>query len=371
MKTQKDFKLGFGLMRLPKNPDGSIDIPQTAKMADAFLAAGGTHFDTAYIYDRGDSEKAFRLAVAERYPRDRYTLSSKLCAWQQCSCEAEAKQQFFTSLERTGAGYFDIFFLHALQRNNYRKYDEYHLWDFLREQKEKGLVRHIGFSFHADAELLEELLAAHPEVDVVLMQINYVDWEHPGFVARACYDVAARHGKSIVVMEPLKGGALARPPKRVSQILQAADPQASYVSWALRFVASLDAVDIVLSGMSDLAQMEENLSLMKDFHPLSEKEQEVIRKATQAYAGYGSIACTACHYCTEGCPQDIPIPEIFSVYNQVQLIPAWDHGQRNYDVATHGRGRASDCIACGQCEGACPQHLPIIELLGRCRKMME
>ena len=201
------------------------------------------------------------------------------------------------------------------------------------------------------------------------MQINYVDWEHPGVQARACYEVAVRHGKPVVVMEPIKGGALARPPKRVEQLLKAADPQASCSSWALRFVASLDGVKVVLSGMSDFSQMEENLSVMKDFRPLSEAEQELMRKAGKTFASYGSIDCTSCHYCSDGCPQGIPIPEIFAVHNQEQLVPSWDGGKRNYDVATHGHGKASDCIACGQCESACPQHLPIIELLERCRKM--
>ncbi len=363
------FKLGFGLMRLPKLPDGKIDVEQTARMADAFLEAGGTYFDTAFVYDRGESENAFRQAVVERWPRDRFTICSKLCAWQQCHDEASAKQQFFTSLERTGAGYFDYYLLHALQRNNYKKYDEYHLWDFLREQKEKGLIRHYGFSFHGDPELLDELLTAHPEVELVLMQINYADWEDPGVQSRANYEVACRHGKMIIVMEPLKGGALVHPFTQVGRILKAADPEASYASWALRFVASLEGVSVVLSGMSSLGQMEDNLSFLKDFKPLSLAEQEVIRKAQHALQQNAAIACTSCHYCTDGCPQDIPIPEIFAVSNQQKRFPTWDHGHGPYEVATHGHGRASDCIQCGQCESACPQHLPIISLLGECRKM--
>lgn len=367
--SDSTFKLGFGLMRLPKLPGGAIDVEQTKQMADAFLAAGGSYFDTAFIYDRGRSEEAFREAVVKRYPRERYTITSKLCAWQPGQNEESSKQQFFTSLERTGVGYFDYYLLHALQPGNFHLYDQYHLWDFLREQKEKGLVRHIGFSFHGDPALLDRILTEHPEADMVLMQINYADWEDPGVQARANYEMACRHGKMITVMEPLKGGALVHPFTQVGRIFKAADPEASYASWALRFVASLPGVSVVLSGMSSLEQMEDNLSFMKDLKPLSPSEQEVIRKAQHALRQNAAIACTSCHYCTDGCPQNIPIPEIFAVSNQQKRFPTWDHGHGPYEVATHGRGKASDCIQCGQCESACPQHLPIIHLLEECRKM--
>ncbi|MBR3630254.1 MAG: aldo/keto reductase [Oscillospiraceae bacterium] len=363
------FKLGFGLMRLPKLPDGSIDIPQTCEMVDKFLAAGGTYFDTAYVYDNGGSEEAARKALVERYPRDRYTLCTKLNAWTQCHDEESAKQQFYTSLERTGAGYFDYYLLHALQRNNYRKYDEYHIWDFVKELKEKGLVRYFGFSFHADPALLEELLTAHPEVDFIQLQINYADWDNPGVASKECYEIARKHGKSITVMEPVKGGALANPPQGVQAIFKKADPDASMASWAIRYVASMDGILTVLSGMSDLAQMEDNLSYMRDFRPLSEAEQDVIRAAQAELKKDHSIKCTACHYCTEGCPMNIAIPEIFAVYNVEQIKKSWDGGRQAYEIATQGKGKASECIECGQCEGACPQHLEIISLLKECRKM--
>ena len=365
---QDTFKLGFGLMRLPKNKDGSIDIPQVCQMADAFIAAGGTYFDTAYVYDDGRSEAAFKAAVADRHPRDSYTICTKLCAWLQCHDEASAKQQFWTSLERTGAGYFDYYLLHALQRNNYKKYDEYHIWDFIAEQKRKGLVRHWGFSFHADPELLEELLTAHPEVDFVQLQINYADWENPGVAARRNWEICKAHGKPVTVMEPVKGGVLADPIPAVKAVFDEAGNGLSYASWAIRYVAGKDNIITVLSGMSSLAQMEDNLSYMKDFKPLNEAEQGVIFRAQLALNADQSIPCTACHYCTEGCPMGIPIPEIFTVENRRKGSPEF-RTKREYSIVTEGKGKASDCIQCGQCENACPQHLPIIGLLEKCRRM--
>ena len=362
------FRLGFGLMRLPKNPDGTIDIPQVCEMADHFLAAGGTYFDTAYVYDDGRSEAAFKAAVADRHPRDAYTICTKLNAWLQCHDEASAKQQFRTSLERTGAGYFDFYLLHALQRNNYRKYDEYHIWDYIAEQKEKGLVKNWGFSFHADPELLEQLLNDHPEVDFVQLQINYADWENPGVASRRNWEICKAHGKPVVVMEPVKGGILADPIPEVKRILDADGSGASYASWAIRYVASMDNMLAVLSGMSNLAQMDDNLSYMKDFRPLSAAEQETIRKAQAALNEDQSIPCTGCHYCTEGCPMQIPIPEIFTVANRRKGSPHF-RTVREYTIVTTDKGKASDCIQCGQCEGACPQHLPIISLLEKAREM--
>ncbi len=359
-------KLGFGLMRLPKAADGAIDIPQVCEMVDRFLDAGGTYFDTAYVYDNGASEAAIRKALVDRYPRERYTLATKLCAWIQAHDEASAKQQFATSLSRTGAGYFDYYLLHALQRNNYQKYDEYRLWDFVQEQKAKGLIRHAGFSFHADPELLEQLLTAHPEADFVQLQINYADWENPGVAARRNWEICRAHNKPVVVMEPVKGGILADPIPSVRAILDAEQNGLSYASWAIRFAASLDGILSVLSGMSSLAQMEDNLRSMRHFVPLSEHEQDVIRAAQKALDADRAIPCTGCHYCTGGCPMQIPIPEIFTVSNRKAGSPAF-RTVREYNIVTQGKGRASDCLQCGQCEAACPQHLPIIELLESCK----
>ena len=363
-------KLGFGLMRLPKLADGSIDIEQTKTMVDMFMEAGLTYFDTAYVYDSGESEKAARLALVDRYPRESYTLCTKLCAWMGEHSEQAAKQQFYTSLERTGAGYFDYYLLHALQRSNYNVYEEFHIWYFVKEQKAKGLIRYYGFSFHADPELLEELLTDHPDVDFVQLQINYADWENPGVFSRECYEIARKHGKSITIMEPVKGGALADPVPQVREILKSANPDASVASWAVRFAASLDGIITVLSGMSNIEQMKDNLSYMKEFKPLTDAEHAVILKARSALDGDHSVPCTACHYCTDGCPANIPIPEIFTVKNRQRGNEAF-RGRREYVIATTGRGKASDCVECGQCENACPQQIKVISHLKECVTQFE
>lgn len=356
------FKLGFGLMRLPKLADGKIDVEQTSRMVDSFLAAGGTYFDTAYVYDNGESEMTIRKALVERYPRENYTLATKLNAFMQCHDEESAKQEFYTSLERTGAGYFDYYLLHALQRNNINLYDDYHLWDFVKELKAEGKIRHYGFSFHADPDLLEELLTAHPDVEFVQLQINYADWENPGVAAHRNLEICKAHGKPVIVMEPVKGGILADPIQPVKDILDSTGSDISYAGWALRFVVGQENVRMVLSGMSSFEQMVDNLNSMKDFDHLTEEEYEVIRQAQRAIDADKSIPCTGCHYCTDGCPMNIPIPDIFTVANRRKGSPKF-RTVREYTIVTRGKGRASECIQCGQCEGACPQHLPIIQLL--------
>lgn len=366
-------KLGFGFMRLPKRADGSFDMDQVKTMVDHFMEAGFTYFDTAYVYDDGASERALKESLVDRYPRESFVVATKMCAWQQAEDAKAAKQQFYTSLERTGAGYFDFYLLHALQAGNYQKYDEYGLWDFVRERKAEGLIRHIGFSFHAGPELLDELLTAHPEVEFVQLQINYADWENPDVTARANYEVARKHGVPITIMEPVKGGALANPIPQVRDILQAANPDASLASWAIRYAASLEGVITVLSGMSTLEQVDDNLSYMRDFKPLDKNERAAIEAAQRALAEVESIPCTACHYCTGGCPMSIPIPEIFAARNR-QLV--WNQGeraQREYEKAVGAEGAclASSCIECGQCEASCPQQIPVITWPKDCAEAFE
>ncbi|MBQ7486743.1 MAG: aldo/keto reductase [Clostridia bacterium] len=362
------FPLGFGLMRLPKNPDGTIDIPQVSEMADRFLAAGGTYFDTAYVYDGGMSEAALKACVCDRHDRSEFTVATKLHAGMHCHDEESAKQQFWTSLERTGAGYIDYYLLHALQRSTYTKYDEYHLWDFVREQKAAGRIRHWGFSFHADPDLLEQLLDRNPDTEFVQLQLNYADWENPGVASRKNWEICRSRGIPVTVMEPVKGGILADPIPTVKEILDAAAPGVSYASWALRFAASQEGVITVLSGMSNLAQMDDNLKTMSGFKPLDESEMETIQRVQEALNADKSIPCTACHYCTAGCPMSIPIPEVFNVVNRRKGSPEF-RTKREYSIVTQDKGKASDCIACGQCESACPQHLPIIKLLESCREL--
>lgn len=365
------FKLGFGLMRLPKNADGSIDIEQTIRMTDAFLEAGGTYFDTAYVYDGGGSEEAVRKALTERVPRDRYTIATKLhAAAAGCHDEESAKRQFDKSLERTGAGYFDFYLLHAIQRSTYRKYDEYRIWDYVKELKEAGRIRHWGFSFHADPDLLETLLDAHPDTEFVQLQLNYADWENPGVASCRNWEICKERGIPVTVMEPVKGGILAEPIDAVKAVFDRKGSGLSYAGWALRFAASVGNIVTVLSGMSSYAQMEDNLRTMKDFRPMTEEELAVIREAQEALNGDKSIPCTACHYCTEGCPMNIPIPEIFNVANRKKGSPRF-RTVREYNIVTQDKGKASDCVECGQCEEACPQHLPITELLKDFRELEE
>ena len=363
-------KLGFGLMRLPRLENGKYDLAQCKAMVDRFLEAGMTYFDTAYVYDNGDSELLAGEALVRRHPRESFTLATKLNT-RVAKDAQDAKDQFSVSLERTGAGYFDYYLLHAIQDSNIRSYDSYGIWDFVREQKAKGLVRHWGFSFHDSPQLLDRLLTENPDVDFVQLQINYSLWVSPSVAARAHDEVARKHGKPVVIMEPVKGGALAVPPAPVQRVLDAAGAGVSHASWAIRFAASLEGVLTVLSGMSTLEQMEDNLSYMQSFQPLTQAEQAVIADAQTALAGVPSIPCTGCEYCLAGCPQNIPIPRIFSARNQQLIWGQTERGLASYQDAIQGKGKASDCIACGQCEAACPQRLSIIEYLPGCAGAME
>lgn len=358
--TDNCMKLGFGMMRLPRTEGTKeIDLEQTKQMVDEFIEAGGKYFDTAFIYE--GSEAATKAALCDRYPRESYYLADKLNASVSKS-EEEAKNQIHISLERSGAGYFDFYLLHGIDEGNKDKFDRFGIWDYMKQLKEQGLIRHYGFSFHSTPEHLEQLLTDHPDVEFVQLQINYSDWEDALICSRRCYEIATRHGKPVIVMEPVKGGKLADPPQAAKDILQGANPEASCASWAIRFVASLPNVMMVLSGMSDIEQMKDNVSVMSQFQPLSDEEQHVLEKATQALQQYADIACTACHYCTPGCPMDIHIPEIFAVMNVYKMYGNLTEARNEYNWRPGGE-KASACVQCGQCEEACPQHLPIVSLL--------
>jgi len=361
-------KLGFGLMRLPKKEDGSFDIEQIKKMVDLFLKEGFTYFDTAYIYE--GSEEAMKEALIDRYPRDRYTVATKLNA-AFVKDEESAKSELDISLQRSGAGYFDYYLLHALDDKNYQKYDEYHLWDFVKQAKEEGKIHHIGFSFHGTPELLDSLLSKHPEAEFVQLQINYSDWESPSVKARENYETVRKYGKPVVIMEPVRGGALANPIDPVKTAFDQSGSNASYASWAIRFAASLDGVLTVLSGMTTLEQMEDNVSYMKDFKPLNDEERNVILKVQDILSGINSIPCTGCSYCTGGCPMGIQIPDIFSARNKQLIYGATDRARREYDRATRDGNTASTCIQCGQCESVCPQSINIIERLKECAEIFD
>ncbi len=359
-------KLGFGLMRLPKKRLG-IDIKQTSEMVDKFLDAGFTYFDTAHVYI--GSEDATKKALVDRHPRDSFTLATKLYAPKALS-EKSAKEQFYTSLKKTGAEYFDYYLLHSLMKNNYEKYERFHLWDFVNAKKQEGLIKHVGFSFHDGPELLERILKEHPEVEFVQLQINYADWEKPSVTSRANYEVARKYGKYITVMEPVKGGKLANPPKGVYEMFKNYNPNMSPASWAIRFVASLDGILTVLSGMSNNAQMEDNLSYMKNFTPLNDDEQKIIQEAQRIIGNSKTIPCTSCRYCTKGCPKKIPIPDIFTAMNKHLGNGQTKAAKEDYSKIVASGASAADCIACGQCEEACPQHIGIIEELKKCNEVL-
>lgn len=363
-------KLGFGLMRLPMIGE-DVDIEQTKEMVDLFLSKGFTYFDTAYGYLGGKSEEAVKVALVDRYPRESFQLATKLPAWAGAKNAEEAREMFYTSLRRTGAGYFDFYLLHNLGDARTQVFEDYDIWNFVQEKKAEGLIKHIGFSFHDKADKLDEILTRHPEVEFVQLQINYIDWDSEAIQSRACYEVARKHGKPVIVMEPVKGGNLANLPADVAKIFTDANPNASLPSWAIRFVASHEGLVTVLSGMSTLAQMQDNVSFMEHFQPLTEEESAVVDKAVAALNAKPSIPCTGCSYCTKGCPMSINIPAIFKAMNFKNVFDNVAGAKNEYGWASKDGAKASDCLACGQCESVCPQHIEIIEELKKCAELFD
>ena len=354
------YKLGFGLMRLPKTDD-QINIPAVCDLVDAFIEKGFTYFDTAYVY--GGSEAAFKEAVVKRYPRDKYTIATKMAGWQLGPDKTPA-QMFQEQLDRTGVEYFDYYLLHSIQPTRVEDYEKNGCWDFVKKMKEAGKIRYYGFSFHGDPELLEQLLSDHPDVDFVQIQLNYVDWDSDSIWSGKNYEVCEKHRVDVVVMEPVKGGFLAKLHPDFMPKLAALDPDASPSSFALRFAASLPNVKMVLSGMNAPEQMEDNLRTFANFKPLSEIEKTTLFGIRDALLSLPTIPCTSCRYCTKGCPMNIDIPEIFKAYNMYLTFGEHNRPHLNYSaLLKQGSGKASDCIQCGQCEAACPQHIGIIEKL--------
>lgn len=367
-------KLGFGLMRLPltdANDKGSIDIEALKEMVDTFMEQGFTYFDTAWMYCAFKSENAVKEALTDRYLRDRYTLTTKLHA-SYLKKKEDRDRIFEEQRQKTGVEYFDYYLIHAIDQELYSIYNEMDCFNWLMEKKKQGLVKHIGFSYHDSAEFLDQVLTEHPEMEFVQLQMNYLDWESAEVQSRKCYEVASKHGKPVIVMEPVKGGTLADVPVEVRESFAAYHPDLSVPSWAIRFVASLDNVAMVLSGMSNMEQLMDNISYMKEFVPMNAEEIELVHKAAEMIKDSIAIPCTGCSYCTEGCPMQIAIPDLFRVYNKSKRGEISDvEADEEYRQLTESGGKARECLACGQCQVACPQHLEIINYLKDVAKCME
>ncbi len=355
-------KLGFGLMRLPEK-DGAINIEQVSQMADAYMEAGFNYFDTAYVYHGGNSEKVVKEAIVKRFPRESFTIATKLPAWFLHSPEDRDKV-FQEQLDRCGVDFFDFYLLHSLEDgNNYDTYEMYDCFNWGIKKRDEGRIRHFGFSFHGTPELLVQVLDKHPEIEFVQIQLNYADWDNKIVHSGELYEILRDRNIPMIIMEPAKGGKLACLDDECAEILKAIRPDKSLASWAFRHVGSLPGIATILSGMSTPEQMEDNINTFKDFEPLSEEELAAIDKVKEIMNRVELAGCTSCKYCVEGCPMGISIPDVISAVNTKRKFPGDMRPQFFYNGLVDRYSHASDCIACGQCEGVCPQHLPIISLM--------
>jgi predicted aldo/keto reductase-like oxidoreductase len=354
-------KFGFGCMRLPM-VDGEVDTAEFTRMVDAFLDAGFNYFDTAHGYLGGKSEIALRECLTKRYPRERYILTNKLTNFF-FQKEEDIRPFFESQMEACGVSYFDFYLMHAQSEDHFAYFKKCRAYETALELKAEGKIKHFGISFHDRAAVLEKILVEYPQIEVVQIQFNYVDYEDAAVESRKCYEVCQKYGKPVIVMEPVKGGSLVNLPQEAKGVFDSVGNGLSYASYAIRFAAGFDQIMMVLSGMSDLEQMQDNLSYMRDFKPLSETERAAVDKVCEIFRGLGAIPCTACRYCTAGCPKHISIPDLFSCMNAKQIFKDWNQDWYYNEVYTKNGGKASDCIKCGKCEKACPQHLEIRKLL--------